>query len=77
MSDSDYITVCANCFRASCWQGIFMCDEAKDAPVTEWPRSKLEKLGLEHPDYWDPEYVDIEYSDCPPLLSEITHTPKG
>lgn len=51
------IAVCANCWRASCWQGHFYCDEAKNADIVELEISQLVALGLEHPDYWraDPE----------------------
>ena len=45
-------TVCAACLRASCWQGIFYCDEAKDAGTVEKTRAELEALALESPDYW-------------------------
>lgn len=63
MSDSNYVTVCANCFKASCWQGIFMCDDAKYANVTECPKEKLVEMGLEHPEYWEVEYDDL-VKDC-------------
>ena len=49
------ITVCSKCLRACCWHGIFYCDEAwePDTGTVEKTREELEKLGLEHPDYWD------------------------
>lgn len=37
MKDSDKIIVCNECLRASCWQGIFMCDNAKKAGIIENP----------------------------------------
>lgn len=46
------VTVCSECRRACCWQGTFMCDEARFANVIDAPISELEKLDLEHPDYW-------------------------
>ena len=49
------ITVCDNCYQASCWQGIFMCQEADFAGTIDLPIWVLSKLGLEHPDYWNKE----------------------
>ena len=51
MSD-ELITVCDKCRRACCWNGMFMCDEAKSAGIVDVPRSQLEKESREHPDYW-------------------------
>ena len=53
MKDTDIITVCAECFMASCWQGIFMCDKARDADITTKTVAELKKLKLEHPSYWE------------------------
>jgi hypothetical protein len=47
------ITVCAECLTASCWKGIFMCDRAQYADITERTRTELEALDLEHPCYWE------------------------
>lgn len=47
------IIVCNKCWRASCWRGIFMCDEAnKYSGTKEMTIKKLKKLKLEHSDYW-------------------------
>lgn len=48
------VTVCDKCLQASCWQGIFMCQEAQYAGITEKTVAELRKLGLENPDYWKP-----------------------
>jgi hypothetical protein len=53
MDESKKITVCDKCFMASCWQGIFLCDEARTAGTVEMPVYKLRKLNLEHPSYWE------------------------
>ena len=45
------VTVCDNCLMASCWQGIFMCDEAQGAGTVQMSRRELVKLGREHTDY--------------------------
>lgn len=51
-SDDDLITVCDNCLQASCWQGIFYCQRAKESGIVQLTRKKLRELDLEHPDYW-------------------------
>lgn len=47
------ITVCDKCKMASCWQGIFMCDENRSAGTIELPISELKILKLENSFYWD------------------------
>lgn len=47
------ITVCNKCFRASCWQGIFMCDESYNAGITEMTIPQLKEKDLEHEQYWE------------------------
>ena len=51
---SPTITVCANCLRASCWKGIFYCEEYKTSGTVEKTIEDLGRLKLEHPDYWKP-----------------------
>ena len=46
------ITVCDKCLQASCWQGIFMCEEARYAGTVEKTVKELKELKLEHSDYW-------------------------
>jgi hypothetical protein len=48
---SDLITMCDQCLQASCWQGMFMCDNAQQAGTVRKRRSTLLKLKLEHPSY--------------------------
>ena len=52
MSDDDLITVCAVCLQASCWQGIFMCQQSQNANIVQKTRRELKALRREHPDYW-------------------------
>lgn len=52
--DVEKVTVCSNCLRASCWQGIFMCDESRSAGTVEKDVQELTELNLEHPSYWYP-----------------------
>jgi hypothetical protein len=47
---SSTVTVCDACFQVSCWQGEFMCDDAKTAGTVE--KTVEELLALEHPHYW-------------------------
>ena len=50
---SEKITVCDNCFEASCWQGIFMCEKSKNAGIVEKTVDELLELTTEHPSYWE------------------------
>ena len=47
------VTVCDSCLQASCWQGVFMCDNAQTAGTVEKTVAELTELALEHPDYWE------------------------
>lgn len=52
------VTVCDNCFRACCWQGIFMCDESRHAGTVDKTIGELKKIvdcdgeTPEHPSYY-------------------------
>ncbi len=46
------ITVCAECHRACCWQGVFMCEDSRNADVTKMSIVELRKLDLENEQYW-------------------------
>lgn len=46
------ITVCDRCLQASCWQGIFYCDDYRNAGTTQKTRKELAKLDRENSDYW-------------------------
>lgn len=48
----DLVTVCAECLRASCWQGLFMCDKAGSAGTVQKTRAELAALDKEHLSYW-------------------------
>jgi hypothetical protein len=47
-----HVLVCSKCYQASCWQGIFMCDESKNADVIEMPIDVLRSMELESEEYW-------------------------
>lgn len=55
MTEEPTITVCAACLMASCWQGVWLCEEARQADITQKTVAELTALGLEHPDYWADE----------------------
>lgn len=57
----EYITVCAACYRACCWQGSLMCDNAKHAGTLEKSRHDLAALKLEDPMWWE---LDRESKDA-------------
>ncbi len=50
--DSRLVTVCGVCLQASCWQGIFLCQDAKGAGTVDLPVMALRALDREHSDYW-------------------------
>jgi hypothetical protein len=52
LKPEDKVTVCDACLQASCWQGIFMCEEARDAGIVVKTIAELRELKLENEDYW-------------------------
>lgn len=46
------ITVCSECFRASCWHGDFFCDAYRTAGLVKKGERELERLAVEHPSYY-------------------------
>ena len=47
------VTVCDKCFRASCWQGEFMCEDARTAGTVEKTVAELRAGNFgEHEHYW-------------------------
>lgn len=52
LKPEDKVTVCDACLCASCWQGIFMCEEARDAGIVVKTVAELRSLNLENEDYW-------------------------
>jgi hypothetical protein len=48
------VTVCADCLKASCWQGEFYCDDYKSAGTVEKTMTELLELDREHWSYWSP-----------------------
>jgi len=56
---TELVTVCDKCFHASCWQGIFYCDDYKSAGTVRKTRKELKKMAdagecvAESSDYWN------------------------
>jgi hypothetical protein len=46
------VIVCDACLQASCFHGLFMCDQAREAGITVKTVRELQKLNLEHSSYW-------------------------
>jgi hypothetical protein len=46
------IVVCAACLRASCWQGVFYCDDYQHVGIVRYSMRELVALNLEDPSYW-------------------------
>lgn len=53
MNKSATVTVCSACLQASCWKGIFFCDDYMHAGTVERTVEELRALGLEHPSYFE------------------------
>ncbi len=53
--DQRLVTVCSVCLCASCWQGEFMCEEARTASTVEMTVAQLKLKKLENPCYWKEE----------------------
>jgi hypothetical protein len=52
LTDDYKVTVCDRCLQASCWQGVFMCDEAREAGIIVKTVAELRALNREHSDFW-------------------------
>ncbi len=48
--DDRIVTVCSECFRASCWHGEDFCREYRTAGTVEMTSKDLDELGLEPKD---------------------------
>jgi hypothetical protein len=46
------VAVCSACKRASCFQGVWFCEEARSASVVWLSVDVLRELDREHPCYW-------------------------
>jgi hypothetical protein len=62
--DKRKVLVCSLCLRASCWYGMFICEDAQSAGLKILTINELDKLGREHPDYWNDETMIEQYGDA-------------
>lgn len=46
------ITVCDKCLTASCWLGVYMCWESRNAGTTKKSVKELRMLKKEHSSWW-------------------------
>jgi len=53
-----WVDVCDECYRACCWHGEDMCEEARYAGIIKKKASELRKLKLEHSSYFAKETLD-------------------
>jgi len=49
---NEKVIVCDKCFAASCWQGVFMCEESRNAGTVEKTINELLKLNIEHQSFF-------------------------
>jgi len=56
MKRGEKIIVCATCFRASCWNGIFYCDDYQNAGIVWRTKAQLLRMKKEHPSYLEEVY---------------------
>lgn len=79
MIDEYPVTVCSECHRASCWQGIFLCDKAREAGTVELMVADLHSLGIENPEYWfkSPQTGAIDQSALARYRAAFTTTAGG
>lgn len=52
-NDARRVTVCAECKRASCWQGSMMCEGYRQAGSKDLSVGELRLLARESPHYWE------------------------
>ena len=53
-AEQPLVTVCDSCFRASCWHGMFYCNNYQSAGTVEKTPEELTALNTEHHSYWRP-----------------------
>lgn len=61
------ITVCDKCLQASCWQGVFMCQESQNAGTLQYTETKLKAMNLEHSSYWKTDQELADEKPRPPV----------
>lgn len=54
-NDRGMVVVCDTCYKASCWHGVFMCQDSDISGIVNVPRGLLRALDLEHESYFSDE----------------------
>jgi len=67
MNKNKKVQVCDKCLKASCWYGEFMCEYSFTAGTTIRTVRELEKLNLEHSDYWSDATMEKIYGETDPF----------
>jgi len=65
-NENKNIEVCSGCYRACCWYGEFMCDDAKSSGTIIKTVGELRKLNLEHEEYWSDKKLLEVFGDATP-----------
>jgi hypothetical protein len=52
------IPVCSRCLRASCWQLVFPCPDAKQGFRATITLEQAQDRRREHPDFWKQAWID-------------------
>ena len=69
--DEPRTLVCAACKSASCWWGIFYCDQYRNVGLARATEAQLRALELEHPDYFMRPLKDGHDNPDEPLLEDL------
>lgn len=63
------IYICDKCLKASCWLGLFMCWESRDAGLYRAHKRDVVRFALENPDYInDPEVIAPKSDKTTPII---------
>ncbi len=66
LKETDTILVCDSCLQASCVQGVFYCDYAKMAGISEKTVKELREIGTgENESYWEDQINAYNNNDLP------------
>lgn len=69
--DQTMVLVCGSCFRAVCWHGEMMCDDAKGAGLITLTVGELKVMDQEHPDNWSDEKMIEIYGNADRTFGKI------
>jgi hypothetical protein len=67
LDENKLVPVCDKCHRATCWFGVFMCNESRNAGMELKTIKELTELKLENPSYWSDIYMTITCGEKAPF----------